>query len=28
VTIPTHPLVSEHDRTAIAELCRDFRSMS
>jgi perosamine synthetase len=28
VTIPTHPLVSEHDRTAIAELCRDFRSVS
>lgn len=28
VTIPTHPLVSEHDRIAIAELCRDFRSVS
>ena len=28
VTIPTHPLVSEHDRMAIAELCRDFRSVS
>lgn len=27
VTIPTHPLVSERDRTAIAELCRDFRSV-
>ena len=28
VTIPTHPLVTEHDRIAIAELCRDFRSVS
>ena len=28
VTIPTHPLVSERDRMAIAELCRDFRSVS
>jgi dTDP-4-amino-4,6-dideoxygalactose transaminase len=25
VTIPTHHLLSERDRTAIAELCRDFR---
>ena len=27
VTLPTHHLVSEHDKTAIAELCRDFRSV-
>jgi perosamine synthetase len=26
VTIPTHHLLSERDRDAIAELCRDFRS--
>jgi dTDP-4-amino-4,6-dideoxygalactose transaminase len=27
VTIPTHHLVSERDKTAIAELCRDFRGL-
>jgi perosamine synthetase len=27
VTIPTHHLVSPRDRTAIADLCRDFRSV-
>jgi hypothetical protein len=27
VTIPTHHLLSERDRTAIAELCRDFRGV-
>jgi len=28
VTIPTHHLVSDRDKAAIAELCRDFRGLS
>jgi hypothetical protein len=27
VTLPTHHLLSYHDKTAIAALCRDFRSV-